>query len=161
MPARMSQSQRERFLRGRHVAVLVTLGVDGAAVPTPIWYLFRNGCFYFRTASNAVKAKNARHDPRVSICVQDERPPYKAVVAHGRAQIDEQQQWLDRAIPRRYLGFIGAIGYERTARSAVEQGSEVTLAVRPDRWTSFDFAAETPLVGRLWLLARCILPPWL
>ena len=161
MPARMSPSQRERFLRGRHVAVLTTLAADGAPVPTPIWYLYRDGTFYFRTASNAVKAENVRRDPRVSICVQDERPPYKAVVAYGTAQIEEQQEWLNRAIPRRYLGFIGAMGYERTARQAIQQGPEVALVVRPDRWASFDFAAETPLVGRLWLLARRVLPPWL
>jgi len=160
MPALMSQSQRERFLRGRHVAVLTTVGADGAPVPTPIWYLYRDGSFYFRTASNAVKTQNVRRDPRVSVCVQDERPPYKAVVAYGRAQIEEQQEWLDRAIPRHYLGFVGAIGYQRTARQSVEQGPEITLAVRPDRWSSFDFAAETPLVGRLWLLARRVLPPW-
>jgi PPOX class probable F420-dependent enzyme len=161
MPGRLTKPQRERFLRGRYVAVLTTLGADGTPVPTPIWYLYRDGSFYFRTASNAVKAENVRRDPRVSICVQDERAPYKAVVAYGRAQIDAQQAWLDREIPRHYLGFIGAIGYERTAREAVQQGPEIALIVRPDRWSSFDFAAETPLVGRLWLFARRFLPPWL
>ena len=161
MPARMSKSQRERFLGGRHVAVLVTLGADGTPVPTPIWYLFRDGRFYFRTASDAVKAENVRRDPRVSICVQDERPPYRAVVAYGAAQLEEQHTWIDHEIPRHYLGLVGAMGYERTARQAIEQGPEVTLVVRPERWTTFDFAAETPLVGKLWLLAKRLLPPWL
>ena len=161
MPARMSKSQRERFLRGRHVAVLVTLAVDGTPVPTPIWYLYRDGRFYFRTAASAVKTENVRRDPRVSICVQDERPPYKAVVAHGTAQIEQQLDWLDRVVPRHYLGFVGAMGYEATARQAVEQGPEITLVVRPERWTTFDFAAETPWYGRLWLFAKRLLPPWL
>jgi PPOX class probable F420-dependent enzyme len=161
MPGRLTPPQRERFLRGRHVAVLTTLAADGAPVPTPIWYLYRDGAFYFRTASDAVKTENVRRDPRVSICVQDEQPPYKAIIAHGRAEIDEQQEWLGRKMPRHYLGFIGAIGYERTAREAVQQGPEIALVVRPDRWSSFDFAAETPLIGRVWLLVRRVLPPWL
>lgn len=161
MPGRLTPSQRERFLRGRHVAVLTTLAGDGTPVPTPIWYLFRDGAFYFRTASDAVKTENVRRDPRVSVCVQDERPPYRAVIAHGRAQIEEARGWVGRELPRHYLGFIGALGYERMAREEVERGSEITLVVRPERWSSFDFAAGRPLVGRLWLFARRFLPPWL
>ncbi len=43
----------------------------------------------------------------------------------------------------------------------MEQSAEVTLVVRPERVFTQDFAAETPLVGRLWLLAKRLLPPWL
>jgi PPOX class probable F420-dependent enzyme len=141
--------------------VLTTIAADGTPVPTPIWYLYRDGAFYFRTASDAVKAENVRCDPRVGICVQEERAPYKAVIAYGLAQIEEPRESLGRELPRRYLGFIGALGYARTAREAIQQGDEITLVVRPDRWSTFDFAAETPLVGRLWLFARRFLPPWL
>ena len=62
---------------------------------------------------------------------------------------------------RHYLGFVGAIGYQQTARRAVEQGPEVAITVRPERTTTFDFAPETPLAGKLWLLLRRGLPPWL
>jgi PPOX class probable F420-dependent enzyme len=87
MPARMSKSQRDAILTGRHVAVLVTIAPDGSPVPTPIWYLYRDGLFWSRTAGDAVKATNIRRDPRVSICIQDERPPYRSVVVHGRAEV--------------------------------------------------------------------------
>jgi len=161
MPGRLSRQQRERFLRGRHVAVLTTIGADGAPVPTPIWYLYRDGCFYFRTATDAIKTENVRHDPRVSICVQDERPPYKAVIAHGTARIEAPRASLGHQVARHYLGFIGALGYERMAREEVERGDEVTLIVRPERWSSFDFSAGRPRIGRLWLSVRRFLPPWL
>ena len=161
MPKRLSRSERERFLAGRHVAVLVTLGPDGAPVPTPIWYLYRDGRFYFRTELNAIKTKNIQRDPRVSICIQEERAPYKAVVAHGRAELGGELDWLGDAIPRRYLGFVGAIGYRQAARSQIELGPEVTLIVQPERYVSFDFSAETPLAGRVWLQLKRVLPPWL
>ena len=161
MPARLSKAQRERFLAGRHVAVLVTIGADGAPVPTPIWYAYRDGLFYFRTATDAVKTENIRRDPRVSICVQEEQAPYRALIAYGKAEIREAVDWLERELPQRYLGFIGAIGYRQTAASMIEQGPEVALVVRPERFTSFDFTPETPLVGRLWLFAKRFLPPWL
>ena len=161
MPSRLSRAERDRFLDGRHVAVLVTIDEAGAPVPTPIWYRYRDGRFLFRTAASAAKVANVRRDARVSVCVQDERPPYKAVIAHGTATIEEGAGELATEIPRHYLGAIGAIGYQRTARSAVESGPEVTIVVTPERWTTFDFTVETPLPGRLWLLAKRVLPPWL
>ena len=160
MPARMSRLERERFLSGRHVAVLVTNGVDGHPVPTPIWYLYREGAFHFRTEEGAVKTKNIRRDSRVSVCVQDERPPYKAVVAYGNAEVHKKLDWLSE-IPHHYLGLIGGIGYERTAQHQIEQGPEVALVLHPDRYVTTDFGSETPLVGRLWLFAKRVLPPWL
>lgn len=160
MPARMSSQEREKFLTGRHVAVLVTNGPDGHPVPTPIWYLYRDGAFHFRTEEGAIKTKNIRRDPRVSVCMQEERAPYKAVIAYGNAEVRDKLDWL-AAIPRHYLGFIGAIGYNRTTQHVIEQGPEVALVLRPERYVTFDFGAETPLIGRLWLFAKRILPPWL
>jgi PPOX class probable F420-dependent enzyme len=161
MPGRLSKAEREKFLRGRRVAVLVTTDAEGIAVPTPIWYLFREGAFYFRTADNAIKTINVRHHPRVSICVQDERPPYRAVTAYGTAEIAPADKELAQAMPRHYLGFVGGMAYQSTARGAIEAGEEITLIVRPDRYTSFDFGAETPWYGKLWLTMKRVLPPWL
>jgi PPOX class probable F420-dependent enzyme len=161
MPGRMTKAQRDAFLAGRHVAVLVTNGADGVPVPTPIWYVMRGGAFLFRTASDAVKTENIRRDPRVSICVQDERAPYRAVVAYGHAEIAPADATLARAMPQRYLGFVGAIGYRAAASAAIEQGPEVTLVVRPERFASYDFGMDTPLAGRVWLTIKRILPPWL
>jgi PPOX class probable F420-dependent enzyme len=160
MPARLSKRERESFLTGRRVAVLITIAPDGTPIPTPIWYIFRDGAFFFRTAENAVKTQNIRRDPRVSICVQDERAPYRAVVAYGNASIEDSDPQLEHDMPRHYLGAIGAIGY-RSARANIEQGPELTIVVRPTRYTSTDFSADTPLAGRVWLQLKRVLPPWL
>lgn len=109
MPAKLSQAELQRFLAGRRVAVLVTIGADGRPLPTPIWYAYRDGLFYFRTAIDAVKTRNVQRDPRVSVCVQDERPPYRAVIVHATAEVREPLAWLADVLPRRYLGAIGAI----------------------------------------------------
>jgi PPOX class probable F420-dependent enzyme len=161
MPAHLRGSARDRFLRGRHVAVLTTVAEDGSPVSTPIWYLYRDGVFYFRTAESAVRTRHIRRDPRVSICVQDERPPYKSVTASGAAEIRPGDDRLARLMPRRYLGFIGGIGYQLASRGAIETGEEVTLAVRPRRYLSSDFTPETPAFGRVWLQLKRVLPPWL
>ena len=161
MPKRMSRAEWERFLSGRRVAVLATLAPDGQPVLTPIWYVYRDGALYMRTGLESIKARNVRRDPRVTVCVQDERPPYKSVTVYGRAAVEPEQEGLDAAIARRYLGTVGGALYLRAAREAVEQSGEVTLVVRPERVLTQDFSPETPLVGRLWLLAKRLLPPWL
>lgn len=162
MPARLSRDERDRFLDGRHVAVLVTIGVDGRPQPAPIWYRYRDGLLYFRTSADSAKVANVRRDPRVSVCIQDERPPYRALIVHGTAELRGDEPWLAAEISRHYLGFIGAIGFERTARAAVEGTSEdVVIVVRPERYFSSDYTPETPWFGRLWLVAKRVLPPWL
>jgi hypothetical protein len=162
MPVRMTKGQREKFLRGRHVAVLVTIAEDGTPVPSPIWYLYRDGAFLFRTADDAVRTQNVLRDPRVSICLQEERPPYKAVIVYGRAEILPPDEGLAREIPRHYLGAVGAMGYQQAARSRIEDGAtEITLRVTPERYATFDFTPETPVYGRAWLQLKRILPPWL
>ena len=161
MPSRMSPAQRDRFLSGRHVAVLVTTDADGRPVPTPIWYMYRDGLLYFRTGEASAKVANVRHDPRVSVCVQEERPPYKAVIVHGTAEIQDDPDWLADETPRHYLGFIGGIGYKQAAQSAIEMGPAVAIVVTPERYATWDYTEETPWFGRLWLIAKRLLPPWL
>lgn len=161
MPRRLSAGQLERFLTQRRVAVLATLNRGGSSVLTPIWYLYRNGLFFMRTGEASVKAQNVRRDPRVSLCVQDERPPYRSVTVYGTASLEESTEGLDADMARRYLGAIGGHFYLRTARAVIEESAEATLVLKPQRIVSQDFSQETPLLGRLWLWAKRILPPGL
>jgi len=91
MPRRFSKAEVDRFLGGRRVAVLGTNGADGSPVLTPIWYLYTDGHLLMRTDKQSVKAKNIARDPRVTVCVQDERPPYASVTVYGKAAIEPAQ----------------------------------------------------------------------
>jgi len=161
MPGRWKRDKWERFLRGRHVAVLGTIGGDGAPVLTPIWYLYRDGRILMRTGRASVKARNIQRDARVTVCVQDERPPYASITVHGRAVIEPEREGLAAEIARRYLGRIAGAAYLRVAVENVQQSEEVTLAVTPERVLTQDFSAETPAYGRAWLVLKRVLPPWL
>lgn len=161
MPKRMTRPQWERFLRDRRVCVLATLDAEGRPVLTPVWYLYRDGRLLIRTGADSAKARNVARDPRVTVCVQDERPPYRSVTIHGAATVEAGEDGLGAQIAKRYLGGVAGAAYERTAREAVEQGAEVTVVVTPERVVTQDYGPEIPLSGRLWLLAKRILPPGL
>ncbi len=161
MPKRFARGEWERFLRGRRVAVLGTIGKDGAPVLTPIWYMYRDGRLLMRTGKDSVKARNIQRDPRVTVCVQDERPPYASITVYGRAAIEPEREGLAADIARRYLGGIAGAAYLRVAAENVQQSEEVTIAVTPERALTQDFSADTPAYGRAWLVLKRALPPWL
>jgi PPOX class probable F420-dependent enzyme len=161
MPKRMSKAARERFLREPRICVLATIGEDGRPVLTPIWYLFRGGRVLMRTSRASEKARNIERDPRVTVCIQDERPPYRNMTVYGTATLEPAEEGLDTAIARRYLGAAAGAAYLRTARESTEQGDEITISVTPERIVTQDYGPETPLAGRLWLLAKRFLPPGL
>lgn len=162
MPRKLTKDERQRFLKGRHVCVLSTIGPDGTPVLTPIWYLYKGDKILMRTDAGSIKALNIGRDPRVSVCVQDERPPYVSVTVYGSAEIKSEKRGLGGQIARHYLGFLGGIVYMRQARSAIEQSAEeITLVVTPERVVTQDYSPEVPGIGKLWMLAKRILPPWL
>ncbi|MEE9278427.1 MAG: PPOX class F420-dependent oxidoreductase, partial [Dehalococcoidia bacterium] len=113
MPHRLPPPDAERFLRGRHVAVLTTINADGTPLQTPVWYLYQDGLIYIRTNSKSGKVRNIRRDPRVSLCVQDERPPYRGVTVKGTASVQPEQPQLSSKMSRHYLGAIAGFFYLR------------------------------------------------
>jgi hypothetical protein len=115
-----------------------------------------------RTGKLSAKAKNIQRDSRVTVCVQDERPPYASVTIYGSATVEGAEKGLGAKIARRYLGVVAGIAYMSVAAGAIErEGGEVTLVLTPERAMSQDFSAETPAAGRVWLELKRVLPPWL
>jgi general stress protein 26 len=61
----------------------------------------------FTVDANSVKAKALAREPRVSLCVDDEVPPYAFVLVEGTATVvddpEAQLRWATR-IGARYMG---------------------------------------------------------
>jgi PPOX class probable F420-dependent enzyme len=159
MPRRYTKAETDRFLSGRHVAVLATVAADGSPMLTPIWYLYRDGRILMRTDKQSVKTRNIERDPRVTVCVQDERAPYASVTVYGKAVVEPAHEGLGAVMAKHYLGAVGAQGYQRAASEEIERGDEVTIVITPERALTQDFSLETPWYGKLWLLVKRALPP--
>lgn len=112
---------------------LAVVRADGSPHVAPIWFdLDDDDTVVFSTGANTVKGRAIRRDPRVSLCVDDERPPFAYVRIDGSAELsddlDEMLEWTTR-IAGRYMGADRAESYGR--RNAVP--SEVLVKVRPAR----------------------------
>ncbi|MCE7001045.1 PPOX class F420-dependent oxidoreductase [Saccharothrix sp. S26] len=86
---------------------LAIVRADGSPHVTPVWLDLDGDTIVFTTNMGTVKGKAIARDGRVSICLDDERPPFAYVTVTGRAEIDRDlgqvRHWMGR-IAARYLG---------------------------------------------------------
>jgi general stress protein 26 len=93
--AEMSKAEIAKFLmQGTFTGKLATVKKDGSSHVVPIWFVLDNennrhkvGNIIFTTGESSTKANNIRQDNRVSICVDDQVPPFSFVTIFGIAKI--------------------------------------------------------------------------
>ena len=143
----MSKKQISKFLmQGTFTGKLSTVKKDGSSHIVPIWFVVdgdkkksatarraKDDDIIFTTNGTSVKAKNIQRDSRVSICVDDQTPPFSFVVVYGIAKIHHyKQRELFRfatKIAQRYMGKEKAELYGR--RNSTE--GEVLVRIKPTR----------------------------
>jgi PPOX class probable F420-dependent enzyme len=88
------------------LGVLATLRHDGSPHAVPVWYRFDGCCVNIWSGSERNWVKNLIRDNRIAFSVQEERPPYAAVVVRGRGELLERVKEVDAEIlriTRRYI----------------------------------------------------------
>ncbi|MGH9065995.1 MAG: PPOX class F420-dependent oxidoreductase [Acidimicrobiales bacterium] len=104
----MSEDEWRRFVaEGTRTAKLATVRPDGRPHVAPVWFVLDGGDVLFLTGTATVKGRNIRHDRRVALVVDDERPPYSFALVEGEASLsedlEEMRDWSTR-IAGRYMG---------------------------------------------------------
>lgn len=130
----MTPTEYRRFMLDTvRTGKLATVRADGSPHVTPIWFDLDGDDLFFTTWEHSVKAANIRRDPRVSLCVDDEKPPFAYVLVEGMAAVvtpplDEMLRWTTR-IAGRYMGQALAEAYGK--RNAVE--GELLIRLTPGK----------------------------
>jgi PPOX class probable F420-dependent enzyme len=139
----MSKKEIKNFLiQGTLTGKLATVKKDGSSHVVPIWFVLDDSNnnssssgddIIFTTNSTSVKAKNIQHNNRVSICVDDQTPPFSFITVYGTAKIHHYKQnelfkWATK-IAERYMGKSNAEAYGR--RNSTE--GEVLVRIKPTR----------------------------
>ena len=137
MSLHMSRAEREEFLAEVHVGVLsVALADSASPLTVPIWYTYsRGGTVNVSTGRGTRKAAAISAAGRFSLCVQDERPPYKYVTVAGPVVIEEANAAERLELARRYLGAEGGDAY----MAANPGGTQVMIRMTPENWLTADF----------------------
>jgi PPOX class probable F420-dependent enzyme len=123
----MSNEEIARFvMQGTFTGKLATVKKDGGSHVVPIWFVLDNenskrrskiGNIIFTTYSASVKANDIRRNNRVSICIDDQIPPFSFVTMFGTAKVypysrKEVLKWATK-IAERYMGKKNAKAYGR------------------------------------------------
>ena len=131
-------------MQGTFMGKLATVKKDGSSHIVPIWFVLDGGKksggshkgdhdIIFTTDGTSVKAKNIQRDNRVSICVDDQTPPFSFVIVYGTGKIHHcKQSELFRfatKIAQRYMGKENAELYGK--RNSTE--GEVLVRIKPTR----------------------------
>ena len=137
----MSKAEIGRFLmKETFTGKLATVKEDGSSHVVPIWFVLekkksidRVGNILFTTGSTSVKANNIRRDNRISICIDDQIPPFSFVTIFGTAKIYPYKQkevlkWATE-IAERYMGKSNAEAY---GRRNSEEGL-ILVRIKPTR----------------------------
>ncbi|QPP05091.1 PPOX class F420-dependent oxidoreductase [Streptomyces bathyalis] len=108
MAEKMTEDEWRGFIsEGTRTGKLSTVRADGSPHVAPVWFVLDGDDLLFNTGEDTVKGRNLARDGRVSICVDDERPPFAFVVLTGRAELsrdlDTMLHWATR-IGTRYMG---------------------------------------------------------
>ncbi|QBJ89306.1 PPOX class F420-dependent oxidoreductase [Streptomyces seoulensis] len=108
MAHKMTDEEWRAFVSdGTRTGKLATVRADGSPHIAPIWFLLDGDELVFNTGEETVKGRNLARDPRVALCVDDDRPPFSFVVLNGQARLfedlDEIRRWATR-IAARYMG---------------------------------------------------------
>ena len=139
----MSAAERRAFLtKGTRTGKLATVRADGSPHVVPIWFVLDDDdSLVFTVDAASVKAKALRRDPRVSVCVDDELPPFAFVLVEGTAiLLDDEPAKLRYAtrIGGRYMGADRAEEFGR--RNAVP--GELLVRLPPTRLVARAAIAE-------------------
>ena len=128
---KMTRAECLEFLMAHaRTAKIATVRPDGRPHVAPIWFALDGDQLLFTTGQNTAKARNLRHSQWVSICVDDETPPFAFVKFDGTAEFSDDlaamHHWAT-LIGGRYMGADQAEAFGR--RNAVP--GELLVRVTP------------------------------
>lgn len=109
--SRLDPEIRAFLTEGTRTAKLAWTATDGRPLVAPVWFVVEGPDdapeLLFNTGRDTGKGRAVRRDPRVSLCVDSEHPPFGFVQVQALAAVSEDPDELVRTatlIGGRYMG---------------------------------------------------------
>jgi uncharacterized protein len=142
MPRKLTETESQQFLAGKHIAVVSVAATDGRPpASAPLWYAYTpGGDILIVTGALHRKARLIEQAGAVTVVVQREEMPYQYVIVEGTVVDATTPAPVDvrESIAIRYLG-------EEAGRAFVASLTDrqnVLFTIRPDRWSSAEISEE-------------------
>jgi PPOX class probable F420-dependent enzyme len=129
------------------VSTLATYRRAGTVLLSPVWHEWDDGGVVVCAGANDVKVRHLRRDPRASLVLYDQQPPYRGLEIRGTAVLSTRADYraIERRIAVRYLG-------ERLGNAYSEASTASGVVIRIRRadaeLRTWDFA-DDPTTGTI------------
>jgi len=148
MNTAMTKEEREAFLSRPWIAVLSIPEAGRGPLTIPVWYLYEaGGDVLIWTGRKSRKAKLLQAAERISVCVQDPKPPYKYVSVEGPVSIEPVQFTRDICpMAYRYFGAEAGERYLESIGGEAGVAEDILVRLHPEHWLTVDYSKlESPV----------------
>jgi PPOX class probable F420-dependent enzyme len=139
----MAERPREmdEFLNEPRMARISTVSAGGLPHSVPLCYKFDSGAgtFFISTGSDSVTVKNLKHNPAVSLCIDDDEFPFRAVIVEGAAEVSREMGTDHEGLRSVIDQFFGPDMWANYKDGPVAQKIRVRITVFPARWKWWDY----------------------
>jgi PPOX class probable F420-dependent enzyme len=138
----MTPNARRAFLTsGTRTAILATARADGRPHAVPVCFVLEGDDVLFLTNEATAKGRDLQRDPRVTLVVDDEAPPFAFVMIEGTADLSQSRHDIDRVAPEIAERYFGPDAIEDFVRSAHEALGTL-VRVKPTKIVALDRVGE-------------------
>ncbi|MBE3143885.1 MAG: pyridoxamine 5'-phosphate oxidase family protein [Planctomycetes bacterium] len=126
------------FLNEAPVARLSSMNPDGTIHIAAVYFKYDNGDILIGTQDVTHKVRNIKHNPNVTVLIDNQAPPWKGVLIYGEAELDYEDVVAKRiSIFERYMLAENA---RKLAADLANSYTPVVIRVKPKRMTSYDYS---------------------
>jgi Pyridoxamine 5'-phosphate oxidase len=115
-------------------SVLATYRRDGGVLLSPVWHRWRDGGFDVTCFPGDIKVKHLENDPRASLLIHDQVPPYRGVEIRTNAVLSEIDAREFDPIAVHYLGEEAGLAY-----AGQVTGNLILVRLEPGTIRTWDF----------------------
>jgi len=130
------QEIREFLVEGQRTAKVATTRADGRPHVAPVWFVLDGDDVVFMTGADTVKGRSLARDPRLSVAVDLEVPPYSFVTLEGTATLTEDLDVMLAISIRLARRYVPADQAEQFGRRNAVQG-ELLVRMTPTKIVAF------------------------
>jgi PPOX class probable F420-dependent enzyme len=142
MADEMTPQARRAFLTsGTRTAILATTRADGRPHAVPVCFVLDGDDVLFLTNDATAKGRALQRDPRVTLVVDDETPPFAFVMIEGEARLSTSPGDIDRVAPEIAVRYDGPDGIEDFVRFA-HDALGTLVRVEPTKIIALDRVGE-------------------
>jgi len=133
-----TQDELVAFLNEAPVARLSSMNPDGTIHIAAVYFKYDNGDILIGTQDVTHKVRNIKHNPNVTVLIDNQAPPWKGVLIYGEAELDYEDVVAKRiSIFERYMPAENA---RKLAADLANSYTPVVIRVKPKRMTSYDYS---------------------